>query len=1070
MFRHEVIMFTKYHIIILFSMILLGASSICGQDEPIILKHADHGESHWRYGKVVTILEGHVEFVSGNMTLKSDRATWHQDEGMVVFEGQVSLVDTAQMLWADRLTYLQEERKALADGQVTVSDTNSHLELTAGHVEYERDQRIARADQQPRLVILRKDGSEPVVIRGRHMELFSIERRAVVTDQVVITRGELEARCGQAVYLDLEDRIVLEENPVAKEGYSSLQGHKMVLLLEEDKVKGIQVEGEAHGIYVQAADSAGQQLSRHRVTAQKITFHLAGEQVDKITAQGNATSVYLPSGQEEPRRGENQISGDGLEIFMSQGKVERAAVEGGALGYYVPPEQEEGKADTLKYGAQKIYYVLSREEISLEEEAFLDYGQISLNASEIVYNAQTEMLTAQGQDVSEEEDRVGKGWPVLKEGDRELVGSYMVYHLRTRRGKVIEGHTEFEKGYYRGTSIRKVHENTLKADHGTFTTCDLAENPHYHFYSRRMKIVLKDKVIAKPVVLYIYRIPVMILPFYVFPNKPGRHSGFLIPRYGSTNLEGRYLKNVGYYLAPSQYWDATLSMDLYERTGWLLRLDGQYAIRYLLSGGLSGSYKWDERYVGSVLQERRRWELRVQHTHNISPTVTLRANGTLVGEDDRSYYQDISDDPYERMRKDLHSYLSLDKSWSGAQMNVALDQRWDLGADATTMYLPTISYQRFEAPILGGKKKGRLQPDKKNPWYSSLYYRYSARFINFLKDWSEQTDGERVDKHEEHQALDQTLGLRVPLNLFGHLALTPSATYRETWFDRDKTGTKYVRRGDYDASVGATTTLYGLVSPQLGPLIAIRHVLKPSLSFSWRPEFKNRGDYFSVPFVHSVGGPQKTLGIGLTNQFQAKVKKGDKEYKYNLADLNFRTGYNFRAETRKLANLVSSLRVHPSSRFHITIGARHDFYEADANKLRLLHPRLLSFSIDTRLTLRGSSIGGQAEPPQATKGWQFNLSHRYSETRSTGGIRKSSWLNAGLSFNLTTHWRVDYSGRYDLEERRFVSQRVELYRDLHCWEARFVWEPTGIREGYYVRVNIKAIPEIKLERAKGISF
>jgi lipopolysaccharide export system protein LptA len=363
-------MFTKYYIIILFSVILLKGSSICSQDEPIILKHADHGESHWRDGKVVTILKGQVEFISGNMTLKSDRATWYQDEGVVVFEGQVSLMDTAQMLQAQRLTYLQEERKALADGQVIVSDSTSHLELTAGHVEYERDERIARADQQPRLVILRPDRTEPVVIRGRHMELYSRERRAVATDQVVITRGELEARCGQALYLDLENRIVLEENPVAKEGPSSLQGQRMVLRLQEDKVKGIQVEGEAHGIYVQAADSAGQQLSHHRVTAQKITFHLAEEQVEKITAQGNATSVYLPSGQEEPRRGENQISGDRLEIFMAQGEVERATVEGGALGYYVSPEQEEGKTDTLKYGAQEISYVLSREEISLGKRPF----------------------------------------------------------------------------------------------------------------------------------------------------------------------------------------------------------------------------------------------------------------------------------------------------------------------------------------------------------------------------------------------------------------------------------------------------------------------------------------------------------------------------------------------------------------------------------------------------------------------------------------------------------------------------------------------------------------------------
>jgi hypothetical protein len=53
-------------------------------------------------------------------------------------------------------------------------------------------------------------------------------------------------------------------------------------------------------------------------------------------------------------------------------------------------------------------------------------------------------------------------------------------------------------------------------------------------------------------------------------------------------------------------------------------------------------------------------------------------------------------------------------------------------------------------------------------------------------------------------------------------------------------------------------------------------------------------------------------------------------------------------------------------------------------------------------------------------------------------------------------------------ETKFVSQRIEFYRDLHCWEARFVWEPTGYREGYYVRINIKAIPEIKLERIKGV--
>jgi lipopolysaccharide assembly outer membrane protein LptD (OstA) len=678
-------MSVRYPTALIFLVVFLWTAVVSGQDEPIILEHADHGRSHWRNEKLVTVLSGDVRFVSGRMILRSDQATWHQDDGVVIFEGQVSLEDSAHMLRSNRLTYLQEERKALADGQVTMVDSANNLVLTAGHLEYERDQRIARAALQPRLVIQREAGSEPVVIQSRYMILFSREKRAQATDQVVISRGGLEVNCGQAEYLDLEDRIVLEKNPQAVEDKSKLRGERMVLHLQENEVDWIEVAGEAFGEYVQAADSTDEHLSRHQITARTISFYLAGEQVERITADGNAISLYLPSEEESPRRGENRTSGDRLEIFLNQEKVERALVEGGALGYYVPPAEDGAEAaDTAKYGAHRIDYVLSRDELSLEGDAFIDYDQIFLDAHQIVYNTQSEILTAQEQVISQDEEQTVQGKPILRDGEKELQGSYMVYNLKTKRGKVVEGQTDFEKGHYRGDSIRKVDEDILKAQHGTYTTCDLDQAPHYHFYSRRMKIMIKDKVIAKPVLLYIHRIPVMVLPFYVFPIKPGRHSGFLIPRYGNTDLEGRYLKNVGYYLAPSQYWDAALSVDLYERTGWLLRLDGQYAIRYLLQGSLSGSYKWDERYVGSVLEKRRRWELRLGHSQNISPTWKLQARGTFVGEDDRSYYRDISDDPYERMSRDLHSYLSLDKSWSGARVNIVLDQRWDLDANITT--------------------------------------------------------------------------------------------------------------------------------------------------------------------------------------------------------------------------------------------------------------------------------------------------------------------------------------------------------------------------------------------------
>jgi lipopolysaccharide assembly outer membrane protein LptD (OstA) len=129
---------------------------------------------------------------------------------------------------------------------------------------------------------------------------------------------------------------------------------------------------------------------------------------------------------------------------------------------------------------------------------------------------------------------------------------------------------------------------------------------------------------------------------------------------------------------------------------------------------------------------------------------------------------------------------------------------------------------------------------------------------------------------------------------------------------------------------------------------------------------------------------------------------------------------------------------------------------------------LTSFSVDTRLSLAGKG-GGRDGGDHPSEGWRLSLAHRYAESRGSWGLRKSSWFSSSVSLQLTDRWRLDYSGRYDLVTRKFVSQRIEFYRDLHCWEARLVWEPSGYREGFYFRINIKAIPEIKLERAKGIT-
>ena len=172
----------------------------------------------------------------------------------------------------------------------------------------------------------------------------------------------------------------------------------------------------------------------------------------------------------------------------------------------------------------------------------------------------------------------------------------------------------------------------------------------------------------------------------------------------------------------------------------------------------------------------------------------------------------------------------------------------------------------------------------------------------------------------------------------------------------------------------------------------------------------------------------------------------------------------------------------------VAASVAHEFYD-QSDKLKLLSPRWLTFSLDTRFNLRGTweepagmSRPGQAEGlagggmpesgdydaegllERATQAWSISVSHRYSQAR---GGAKTHWANASLSLPLTRHLLLSYHNRYDFSERKITEQTFEFHRDMHCWEGRFTWIATGFREGYYFRINIKALPEVKVEKSQG---
>ncbi len=100
-------------------------------------------------------------------------------------------------------------------------------------------------------------------------------------------------------------------------------------------------------------------------------------------------------------------------------------------------------------------------------------------------------------------------------------------------------------------------------------------------------------------------------------------------------------------------------------------------------------------------------------------------------------------------------------------------------------------------------------------------------------------------------------------------------------------------------------------------------------------------------------------------------------------------------------------------------------------------------------------------------GLDVKLTHYYSWNRVGKNISKIQWIGVGISLQPTTRWKVSYNFQYDIQNKIMTSGTVNVTRDMHCWQGMLVWVPSGVTAGYYVRIYIKAIPDIKVESTQG---
>lgn len=809
----------------------------------------------------------------------------------------------------------------------------------------------------------------------------------------------------------------------------------------------------------------------------------------------------------------------------------KSDIKPGSVGISKTVEYTCRKMITEKTASGRITYLIG--------DAMVKFGDITIKAGKITLRWTENLLTAEslpdsGNGAKNSADSIDVkklGRPTFSDGKETMVGERMEFNFKTEKGRVLRGRTAFQKGYYFGDAVKRVKPSVFNVAGGRYTTCD-KEEPHFHFRGKKMKVILNDKVIAKPIIFFIGKIPLAIFPFAMFPTKEnGRQSGIILPQFGTSQVEGRYLRNLGYYWATNDYMDFRFTLDFFERTGILFRGNMNYALRYNFTGAVSGSYT--RKNFGS--RKERRWNLDIRHNHTINQSTRFSVNASFVS--NNSFYKEFSNNRSRRLNRQIRSNATFSKSFGkgGNSLSINLSQTRDVETGRTNTTLPQINFSRNQSAIFPFKKDERSRNEPK--WYNSIRYSYKGFLLNTMqKDSTNDKDAE-TDRRVEH---DLRLSFTNPKKLFGWLSLSQSFNYDEDWFDSKKTFSLvdstnrfessedkgFAARRTFQYSTSASTNLYGTFYPKIGPIRALRHKMSPSFSFSYRPDFSDESwGYYQVledtsgqerrldRFRGTPRGKQMSLNYNLSNLFQMKLLEGEKEKKIDLFTLNFSSGYNFAADSLNMRDLSTSFRASPRKNVTITAGAGHSFYKFDEELKRSVNtfnfPRLTRFSIDARWTLSGrqkqnqkkqtgaasqpgaaqvtqTSPAGQAQGTEYQDGfapesafsafdipWRATISFSYSLTKSNPlNPSKRAYVDlSNVEVQLTKNWRIGYRLRYDLQETKIVDQRVSFYRNLHCWEARFDWNPSGIGRGFYFIINIKAphLRSIRIEQRGGTS-
>ncbi|MBL7560714.1 LPS-assembly protein LptD [Olleya sp. YSTF-M6] len=720
-------------------------------------------------------------------------------------------------------------------------------------------------------------------------------------------------------------------------------------------------------------------------------------------------------------------------------------------------------SSTISYKATDYMSYKQKEgKMYLYNEAQILYEDMDISAGVIILDYNNDLVYAKGI-----KDTLGEYTqkPVFKQGENVIEPDSIVFNTQTRKGLIYNSVTEQQQGRLITETTKRVNDSVYYLRNSKFTTSDNVEDPEYYFLIRKGKLVPNKKVITGLTNLFIYDVPTPIgLPFAFFPLSKKRTSGIIFPSFGEDGNRGYFLQNGGYYFPISDHVDLAILGDYYTNGSYGLRLENKYAKRYKYNGNLGFRYEnliTSERgfpdYAKTTI-----YNLRWSHSQDAKASPNSRFAASVNLGSSNYYTQSINQLNLPNTQNNtLSSSVSYSKTFQGepqANINLAATHSQNTQTESINMTLPTFqgSLSRI-FPFAGkdGTKKGVIQ---------NINFQYSVRAENRIVT----TDSLFFKKEMFNDAkvgAQHTIPISTNFKIFDHFSVTASTNFQETWaiktieknydFDNEEMVTREVNGFDafrtYNFSTSIGTTLYGIFNFNKDKkLQAIRHVIRPSLSYNINPSFDNYYDEFEVidangttkseytRFENSIfGTPNKTfsssVGIAVSNNFEAKIKDSDstklepKKIKL-LNNLNFSTSYNVAGDSLKWSPLrISGGTQLLDNKMNINFGANLDPYALNSN-----NKKINTFNINN-----GGSL---FRLTSANLTMSYSLSSKSGNTKNDEDAVDDRLLSGGRAddlFGVSQDFANQQLNQRD--EDKEEREPDEFYNNKIPWSLRFAY-------------------------------